>query len=462
MIKYIIIFLFFFVNHCSFDNKTGIWKDASQIPIENSDVENIENNRVSKYEDIFISDKLFDEEKIGKTDFTTTVEQAIKNNSWKDEFLTETNNVSNILYDNNEFLEFKSSKLSNFPNIYKSVFAQLKTPLLINNQLISYDHRGKIYVYDLKKRTKIIEYNFYKKAFKKYKKKISLVIKNNTIFAADNLGYIYAIDIRNGSLIWAKNYGIPFRSNIKVADTQIIVANEENTIFSIDISNGNVNWKFDSTKAFLNNDFLNNIVLDTNNKNILFLNTSGELYSINYLKKKINWVLNFKNTSFSTDVSLFLSKPIILKDNNLIVSTSKSLFNYNAASSQKIWSTPISSALKPVATKENIYLISKNKLLICLDMRSGEVIWSKRVLSNLKHGFIKKKTDKVGAIINLGIVNNKINIYTNKGFLFIFDPKTGKSLSQNRILRSGISANPIFYNGKMILINNKNKLYQYQ
>ena len=462
MKKFIIILLILFGNSCSFDNKTGIWKDASQIPIENDNNERIENNKVRTYEEIFISDKEFNEEQKVKTNLTVELERAIKNNSWEDEFLSETNNVSNILYDNSKFLELKSSKLSNFYNIHKSVFAQLKTPLLNNNQLISYDHKGKIYVYDLEKRTKILEYNFYKKSFKKYKKKVSLVINNNTIFAADNLGYMYAIDIKGGSLIWAKNYGIPFRSNIKIVDNQIILANEENTIYSINATNGNVNWKFGTTKSFINNDFVNSIALDTNNKNILFLNTSGELYSINYISKSINWVLNFKNSSFSTDDSLFLSKPIIIKNNNLIISTSKSLFNYNSVSSQKIWAAPISSALKPVATNKNIFLISENKLLICLDLNSGEVIWSKRILSNFKHGFIRKKTNKIGAMINLRIVNNKINIYTNKGFLFVFDPLTGKILSQNRIIKSGISAKPIFFNGKMILINNKNKLYLYQ
>ena len=43
------------------------------------------------------------------------------------------------------------------------------------------------------------------------------------------------------------------------------------------------------------------------------MNTSGELYSINYLTQKINWVLNFKNSSLAGDVDLFLSYPLILK-----------------------------------------------------------------------------------------------------------------------------------------------------
>ena len=63
MKKYVLIFLFFTLSSCSFDNKTGIWKDAAQIPIEKDDSKNIKKNKLKKYEEIFLSKKLFKEEK---------------------------------------------------------------------------------------------------------------------------------------------------------------------------------------------------------------------------------------------------------------------------------------------------------------------------------------------------------------------------------------------------------------
>ena len=394
MKKFIIIFLLFNLTGCSFDNKTGIWKDASKIPIEKIEKKDIENTQIKKYEEIFITQKVFDEEVDANPNTKVKFNEAININRWLEEYLTETNNISNISYQNNKAVIFKSSRLSRSSNILNSEFARLKTPLFLDNQLISHDNKGNIFVYNLDERKKTINYNFYKKAFKKYKKKIKIVINDNVIYAADNLGYIYSINMQTGSLIWAKNYGIPFRSNVKVINDQLILANEENTIYSINIENGTVNWKFGTSKSFLNNDFENSIAIDSLNSNILYLNTNGELYSINYLKKNINWVLNFKNSSFSSDINSFLSQPIIIKDDNLIVSTSRSLFNYNVASSQKKWGKPLSAAMKPVATKENIFLITNDKKLICLDLKTGNILWSKSTLSHLKHGVFKKKKKK--------------------------------------------------------------------
>ena len=45
-----------------------------------------------------------------------------------------------------------------------------------------------------------------------------MIAKDHVLYVADNLGYIYAINLKSKSLIWAKNYGIPFRSNIKIVE----------------------------------------------------------------------------------------------------------------------------------------------------------------------------------------------------------------------------------------------------
>ena len=44
---------------CSFDNKTGIWKDASNIPVEDSGLGSIQNDNANqRYEEIFTKDKI--------------------------------------------------------------------------------------------------------------------------------------------------------------------------------------------------------------------------------------------------------------------------------------------------------------------------------------------------------------------------------------------------------------------
>ena len=46
---------------------------------------------------------------------------------------------------------------------------------------------------------------------------------NDNIYIADNVGFIYSINLKNGNINWIKNHGIPLKSNIKVYENKIIL-----------------------------------------------------------------------------------------------------------------------------------------------------------------------------------------------------------------------------------------------
>ena len=441
---------------CSFDDKTGIWNDASNIPVEISRSDTINKKKVnSRFEDVFVDKKIFNEEKELDKNFNFKIENALDNTNWPQEFASNTNNVSNFKYNDNKLLISKSSKLS---KTLGSKYSFIKNTVLYNKKIISYDHKGSIFVYSLENKKKILEFNFYKKAFKEYNKKIFLVVNENKIYAADNLGYVYAIDIETRTLIWAKNYGIPFRSNIKFFDGQLFLANQDNIVYSIKAKNGEKNWQLSSSVTFLKSEFKNNIVIDELNNNIIFINTSGELYSLNYLNQRINWVLNFKNFSLKGDKDLFLSQPLAIKDGNLFVSTENSLLSYNLIAGSRNWIKPVAPILKPIITKNNVFTFTKNDLLICIDRKTGDIRWSKNIYLSIKK---PKKMRKIGEIFNLSIANDNINLFSHEGYLLSFDFRDGTSNFFGKISKHGISSVPIFSKGNMFLTDGKNKVLKF-
>ena len=58
MKTFILIFFIFTLLSCSFDNKTGIWNDASNIKVDSSVVDSIDASQTTRrYEDIFVKKK---------------------------------------------------------------------------------------------------------------------------------------------------------------------------------------------------------------------------------------------------------------------------------------------------------------------------------------------------------------------------------------------------------------------
>jgi outer membrane protein assembly factor BamB len=295
------------LSSCSLDNKTGIWKDASNIPTEKQPTESIGSEYSSnRFENVYEKKQIFNEEKNAIDSYIFKMDAFFKNKNWLEEYGHKTNNVSNYSYSSKKVLLSKSPRLSRVSSSSNAIF--------YDNNLIMQDHKGKIFIYSSVLRKKIFIYDFYKKNFKNIKKKINFVVIKNILYAADNLGYLYAINLNTKSLIWAKNYGIPFRSNLKIINEQILLINQDNVLYSVNKEDGRKNWEFSTTSTFLKTDYKNNIALDEFNENLFYLNTSGELYSINYSTRKINWVLNFKNSSLAGDTDLFLSHPIVLNN----------------------------------------------------------------------------------------------------------------------------------------------------
>jgi len=479
--KKILYFLLIFIitGNCSFDNKTGIWNNENQKPTANPiDIGKLEkneeyvkkckrgifslkrNNKCKNEEfinknliNVFPKDKIYTEEKQISLNEKLKINSPLKNNNWSEQYLSSTNNIANLYYTNKQELVYKSSRLSKNSNDV--------SPLFYNNNLVSYDHKGTIFIYSLAEDRKILEYNFYNKEFKKYKKKLYLTIDNDVIYVADNLGFVYSIKIKTNKVIWAKNFGVPFRSNIKILNNNLYLANEENQLYAINIINGNTNWTFSTQVSILRSGFKNNILIDEKNNNVILLNTSAELYSINYLNKNINWIINFNSSSQVNENEIFNSFPLILNNNKLITSNGSSLAGYDVITKKKMWEKKLIIDTKATITENNVFVYTAENFLICLDVINGNIIWAKDLFNQIKLVNKKYTSKKIGNIVSQTIADNEILLFSDKGYLITFDFKNGKLNSVKKIVKSGIKGRPIIVEGYIYLFDKKNKLLQF-
>jgi hypothetical protein len=154
MKRLLLVFIIAVCTSCSFDNKTGIWKDASNISIDKQVTKIIlENKNNTKYENIFIKNKVYDEEKKAVNPSIIKISGPVKISNWHEQYAISTNNISNFSYSNNKVLISKSRKLSRIsPTKNKSN----KKIIFYKNNLISHDHKGTIFIYSLSLKKKNI------------------------------------------------------------------------------------------------------------------------------------------------------------------------------------------------------------------------------------------------------------------------------------------------------------------
>ena len=89
------LFLIFILSNCSFDNKSGIWKEESKIKKKAE-----KQDKKKNLKSVFEVNKIFNEEVNLIPGKKIKIDNILKNVAWSDRFFDSTNNISNVHFSN--------------------------------------------------------------------------------------------------------------------------------------------------------------------------------------------------------------------------------------------------------------------------------------------------------------------------------------------------------------------------
>ncbi len=424
------------ISSCSFDKKTGIWKDENSSKIK-------DNQLFKDFKKISSSEKIFKKKVILDKNFNFKLLKPIKNSSWKDPFYNKSNNLANFKYNSKNELIFQSKKLTR-SNLSKYLLYE-------NNNIIINDEKGNIIIYSVKDKNILKKFNFYNKRYKNFKKKLNLIVEENIIYVSDNIGYLYAYNIISKKIVWAKNYKIPFKSNLKILGSNLIAANQDNNIYFFNKKNGEILKSIPTEETIVKNQFVNNFSIS--NDNLIFLNSFGSLYSIDIKSKRINWFINLNQSMELTTSNLFNSNQIVNHNKRIVVSTNKRTYFIDSQTGNIINKKPFTSNFGPIIHNNYIFFLTTNNLLIGSDLNTGEIYYAYDAKEQIKN---KSNTKKKISFQNFMLGNGKLIIFFNNSNISFFNIEG--IIDEIKKLSGSFKTNPIFINGRILYFDNKNKL----
>ncbi len=331
----------------------------------------------------------------------------------------------------------------------KSVSKNIDKFIVYKNKIITINNKSKINILDTNLKNLISKKIYKRKIYKNYNIDFKIIAFKNRLLIADNLGNIHALNIANLDIIWKKNFGVPFKSNLKVHNNNLYLINSNSKIYSINTDNGKLNWSFETASRDLKDNKSYQIAII--NDDLVFTNDNAEIYCLDLKKNNIKWSLIFQTSNFENKPLLFKSSPISIDKNGYIfVSTN---YGYTYAIDIKTglikWSQPIYSTNRFVITEK--YLINSWKdRVFMINKSNGKIVLNKNLSKSHKKNKIIFKDLIVG--------DNWIYIFDSKGFKISLDKK-----NFNTYLRSKIASNyenSIIYNNNLY-INTKNSILKY-
>ena len=432
---YALIILIFFQN-CSFDNKSGIWKNTQTESVE-------ENNLFKEFETLKSSEQEFNKKVNLKKNFKFKIKKPSDNYNWKDIFYSENNNYKNFKYNELNQIIFTSKKITKY---------KVNNLLFEDTNLIISDVKGNIIIFSVSDNKIISKLNFYKKKYKKINKILNLIVENNIIYISDNLGYLYAYNYKKNKIIWAKNYKIPFRSNLKIYNNFLIASDQNNNLIFYNKNDGTIKKSIPTEETIIKNNFVNNLSLFE--ETLYFLNTYGSLYSIDLSTSRISWFINLNRSLDLNPSNLFNGNEIIGLKNKLIVSSDQFTYVINRNNGFITHKKNYVSIIKPILIDDYIFSISKNNLLIAMNLSTGEIIYSYDINQKIAN-FLNTKKHKV-EFKKIMLLNNKIFIFLKNSYVIKLNLR-GEIESLLK-LSSKLNTDPIVINSSLLYLNKKNKL----
>ncbi len=441
--KNLVFFLtFILLNNCSFDNKTGIWGAAEEEKRRISELEK-KQKQIINVEKAYSSEKIYVKEILLTK--STSLSKPKKNLSWEMSGLNHQNLIGNIYLSSidNMFLKKKIGKnkfsISNFRTLL----------LAFKNNLIFSDDTGTIF--NINERGKINwKKNIYNKIYKKINKNLVFSVYKNHVYIADNIGFIYAINLDSGTLVWIKNYGIPLKSNIKIVDNKIYLMDQDNRIFSLNIKDGSKIWHILSISSFIKSQNLLTLAI-SKKKNLIALNSSADLYKIDGNMGDIYWSSNTLDSLLPDATDFFASSEVVVTDDEIIFSAGQSFFSYDLNMGTINWENEVSSIGVPIIDGINIFFVTKNGYFVIMNKDTGKIISSTNILKILKKK--KRETKIVGFVMGSG----KIYSVTLNGHLIVSSAVSGK-VEYFKKIGDPITSAPIINNGKLYILTENSRI----
>lgn len=425
------VLILLILNNCSTSKKAGFWNK------DDKNQQQIENNKT------ILTKQIRPEE-----EFNSNLYVKISNGKLNQNSLNDQNDTGELTYEGvlEKIGKYNFSKFNDFDFISLS-------PLFYNNNLVFYDNKGEITLYDENQKT-LWKNNFYNKSEKKIRPRLNFALKDDMLIVTDDVAKYYAINIDTGELLWTKTNIVPFNSNIKIKDDVFYVVDYKNILRSISIKDGSEIWNLKTEESLTKSNTQISIALD--DKNIYFNNSIGDITAVDIKSGQLVWQLPTQNNDISQNAFQLSNSELVINENTIFFSNNKNEFySIDSATGLINWKTEISSDLKPVVIGKLIITISEKGYLYIIDKKSGNIIRINDLYKNYKD----KKRNKIKPT-GFFVALNKIYLTNSDGKLIIVNSNEGNILnvvkvSGGKILQPFINENNLFLisNGSIIKFN---------
>ena len=420
----ILVIALFFLNNCSFNENSRIWKEKEK-----------------KLESQKKLEKVFAETNPVLSEFNPELKIELIKIKLNNKVVENKNNYGFQNYDGslNKVANYKFSKLENIDQLNFK-------PIFLKDGLIFFDKKGSIIRFNNMQKV-LWTNNYYSKVEKKLKPKLYFASDNENLFVFDDIAKFYSVNINSGKLNWIKNNIYPFNSEIKKLGNKIFVVDYKNILRSYNINNGSEYWNLKTEDSFtISNSKYSLIIID---RAIIFSNSIGDITAVDAETGLIIWQLPTQSSNIINESYNFKISMLVSDGNSIFFSNNKNEFySIDVKTGTINWINDINSNITPILNNNLIFTVSNEGYLFVIDKNKGNII---RVTDLYKNYKIKHRKN----IKPIGFTIGKKNLYlTNSDGNMIVADLSLSNVNKIEKVSGNLISEPFIFNQNLFVIRN--------
>ena len=285
-----------------------------------------------------------------------------------------------------------------------------------------------------------------------------VAVDNGRVYATNGLGYVAALDARNGGIIWQVHPGGPLRGSPTVSGDTVYVMSQDNQIYSLKTSDGSQNWS--AAAALEIAGVFGSASPAVGQGTVVAGFSSGELNAYRYENGRLVWQDQLSRTTIRTSVASISdvdANPVIDRGQVVALGQGGRMVALELITGQRQWELNIAGISTPWVVGDWAFVVTDDARLIAVARGSGKVRWITQL-----PGFRNVKK-KAGPIFYRGpvLAGGRLIVVSSEGALINVDPTNGAVQSQTSI-RAPVSLSPVVANQTLYILDGNGRLHAFR
>jgi outer membrane protein assembly factor BamB len=285
-----------------------------------------------------------------------------------------------------------------------------------------------------------------------------VAVDNGRVYATNGLGFVVALDARNGGIVWQVRPGGPLRGSPTVSGDTVYVMSQDNQIYSLKTTDGTTNWS--AAAALEIAGVFGSASPAVGQGTVVAGFSSGELNAYRYENGRLVWQDQLSRTTIQTSVASISdvdANPVIDRGQVVALGQGGRMVGLELISGQRQWELNLAGISTPWVVGDWAFVVTDDARLIAVARSSGKIRWITQ-LPAFRH-----EKAKSGPIFYRGpvLAGGRLILVSSEGTLINVDPNNGGFQSQTSI-RAPVSLSPVVANQTLYILDGNGRLHAFR